>query len=67
MHCGRIFYCIAFALKHIIATKASIIVLSEGVLAGILAFLILNEIVTHGTILGGALILISIVIILREK
>ena len=57
----------SIALKHIIATKASIIVLSEGVLAGILAYLILNETVTQGTIIGGALILISIVIILREK
>ncbi|KYC49620.1 MAG: EamA-like transporter family protein [Candidatus Methanofastidiosum methylothiophilum] len=57
----------SIALKHIIATKASIIVLSEGVLAGILAYLILNETVTNGTIIGGALILISIVIILREK
>ena len=57
----------SIALKHIIATKASVIVLSEGVLAGILAYLILNETVTHGTIIGGALILISIMIILREK
>jgi len=57
----------SIALKHIIATKASIIVLSEGVLAGILAFLILNETVTQGTIIGGALILISIAIVLGEK
>ncbi|MEN6378247.1 MAG: DMT family transporter [Methanofastidiosum sp.] len=57
----------SIALKNIIATKASVIVLAEGVLAGILAYLILGETVTHGTIIGGALILISIVIILREK
>ena len=55
------------ALKHIIATKASIIVLAEGVLAGILAYLILRETVTLGTIIGGALILVAIIIILREK
>ena len=57
----------SIALKNIIATKASVIVLSEGVLAGILAYFILGETVTHGTIIGGALILIAILIILREK
>lgn len=57
----------SIALKHISATKASVMVLSEGVLAGILAYLILKETVTQGTIIGGALILISILIILREK
>jgi len=57
----------SIALKHIIATKASVIVLSEGVLAGILAYFILKETVTQGTIIGGALILIAIWIILREK
>jgi len=57
----------SIALKHIIATKASVIVLSEGVLAGILAYIILRETVTQGTIIGGALILIAIWIILREK
>ncbi len=57
----------SIALKHISATKASVMVLSEGVLAGILAYLILKETVTQGTIIGGALILIGILIILREK
>lgn len=57
----------SIALKHISATKASVMVLSEGVLAGILAYLILKETVTQGTIIGGALILIAILIILREK
>ena len=57
----------SIALKHIIATKASVIVLAEGVLAGILAYVILRETVTQGTIIGGALILIAITIIIREK
>ena len=57
----------SIALKHIIATKASVIVLAEGVLAGILAYVILRETVTQGTIIGGALILIAIMIIIREK
>ena len=57
----------SIALKHIIATKASVIVLAEGVLAGILAYVILRETVTQGTIIGGALILIAILIIIREK
>ncbi|NYT03991.1 MAG: EamA family transporter [Candidatus Methanofastidiosa archaeon] len=57
----------SIALKHIIATKASVIVLAEGVLAGALAYVILRETVTQGTIIGGALILIAITIIIREK
>ena len=57
----------SIALKHIIATKASVIVLAEGVIAGILAYVILRETVTQGTIIGGALILIAILIIIREK
>ena len=57
----------SIALKYISATKASVMVLSEGVLAGVLAYLILKETVTQGTIIGGILILISILIILREK
>ena len=57
----------SIALKHLIATKASVIVLAEGVLAGILAYFVLGETVTQGTIIGGALILVAIAIILRDK
>jgi len=57
----------SIALKHLVATKASIIVLAEGVLAGILAYFILGETVTQGTIIGGALILLAIGIISRDK
>jgi len=57
----------SIALKHLVATKASIIVLAEGVLAGILSYFILGETVTQGTIIGGALILLAIGIISRDK
>jgi len=57
----------SIALKHLVATKASVIILAEGVLAGILAYFILGETVTQGTIIGGALILLAIGIISRDK
>lgn len=57
----------SIALKHIMATKASVIILTEGILAGILAYIVLGETVTQGTIIGGALILAAVLIILKEK
>lgn len=57
----------SIALKHIMATKASVIILTEGILAGILAYIVLGETVTQGTIIGGALILVAVLIILKEK
>ena len=42
----------SIALKHIMATKASVIILTEGILAGILAYIVLGETVTQGTIIG---------------
>ena len=57
----------SLALKHIMATKASVIILTEGILAGILAYIILGETVTQGTIIGGALILVAVLIILKER
>jgi len=57
----------SIALKHLIATKASIIILLEGVLAGIIAYIVLGEKVTQGTIIGGALILIAIAIVSMDK
>ncbi len=55
------------ALRHLEAARASVIVLLEGVMSGIWAYIILNENVNLGTILGGALIIVATGIILMEK
>jgi drug/metabolite transporter (DMT)-like permease len=55
------------ALRHLEAAKASVIVLMEGVLSGIWAYLILAEKVNPGTIIGGALIIVATGIIIQES
>ncbi|HHN82168.1 MAG TPA: EamA family transporter, partial [Methanomicrobia archaeon] len=55
------------ALRHLEAAKASVIVLTEGVLSGIWAYLILAEKVNPGTIIGGALIIVATGIIIQES
>ncbi|MHC1605540.1 MAG: DMT family transporter [Candidatus Methanofastidiosia archaeon] len=55
------------ALRCMEATKVSVIVLLEGVLSGIWAYLILSENVTRGTLLGGGLIILATIIIILDK
>jgi drug/metabolite transporter (DMT)-like permease len=56
-----------WALRHLSATYVSIVTLSEPIGAGILAYIILGEVVSGSTALGGAMTLAGIYIASRAE
>jgi drug/metabolite transporter (DMT)-like permease len=56
-----------WALRHLSATFVSIITLAEPIGSGILAYLILSEVLTASTIAGGVLVLTGIYIASRAE
>jgi len=58
---------IMVALKEAESSKVSILLLGEPVSAMILAFIILNEIITIWYIIGGSLIILAVIVIVLSK
>jgi drug/metabolite transporter (DMT)-like permease len=56
------FICMITALRHIPATRATVVAMVEPVLAGIVAYAWLGEEISGGQIAGGVLVLAAIVL-----
>jgi drug/metabolite transporter (DMT)-like permease len=61
------FWLAVSAMKHIRASQASTIGLTEPLLATIIAWLVLGEVLTPMQILGGALILTGVIVAERSR
>lgn len=56
-----------WALRYLSATFVSLVILAEPITSGVLAYLILGEVVTRSTFVGGILVLVGIYIASRAE